>query len=86
MALSPLKEGISNWAHILKDTRFIMTTDRNQKMLKIPFKPREPYVYNDAGQFPNCFVCVVVTGLHYDANFTETVKITISDKLVFTDA
>lgn len=86
MALSPLKEGISSWASILKDYRFTMTVDRNQKMLKIPFKPRIPYVFDDAGNFPNCWAFLVVTGLHYDSDFTETVKITVSDKLVFTDA
>ena len=51
MAISPLKEGITNTCHILKDTRFVLTTDLNQKMLKIPFKPREPYVFNDSGNF-----------------------------------
>lgn len=86
MALSPLKEGTTSGYSILKDLRFIMSTDRNQKMLKIPFKPRVPYVFNDAGEFPNVWACVLVTGLHADANFTETVKITVSDKLVFTDA
>ena len=86
MAISPLKEGISNAVAILKDYRFIMTSDRNQKMLKIPFKPVIPYVYNADGSFPNCWAGIIVTGLHFDTNFTETVKITVSDKLVFTDA
>lgn len=86
MALSPLKEGLTNHYHILKDIRFVMTTERNQKMLKIPFKPRSNYVFDDDGNFNNCWACLVVTGLHYDTNFTETVKITVSDKLVFTDA
>ncbi|AXV43457.1 putative capsid protein [Porcine serum associated circular DNA virus 2] len=86
MALSPLLEGITNKYNILKDLRFTLTTDRNQKMLKIPFKPIAPYVFNDEGLFPNCWACLVVTGLHYDTDFTETVKITVSDKLVFTDA
>lgn len=86
MALSPLKEGITNSNRILKDFRFTLTTDRNQKMLKVPFKPRVPYVFDDSGNFPNTWVCILVTGLHYDQDFTETVKITASDKLVFTDA
>lgn len=86
MALSPLKEGITNSNIILRDLRFTMTSDRNQKMLKIPFKPRKPYVFDDSGNFPNTWCCILVTGLHYDTDFTETVKITVSDKLVFTDA
>lgn len=86
MAISPLKEGISAKHKILKDYRFIMTSDRNQKMLKIPFKPKIPYVWTDNQLFPNCWAAIVCTGLHYDSDFTETVKITVSDKLVFTDA
>lgn len=86
LALSPLKEGITNSNRILKDVRFTMTSERNQKMMKIPFKPIVPYIYNDSGYFPNCWILLLVTGLHYDTNFTETVKITVSDKLVFTDA
>ena len=86
LALSPLKEGITNSSKILRDVRYTLTTDRNQKMLKIGFKPRIPYEYNDSGSFPNCWACIVCTGLHYDADFTETVNITVSDKLVFTDA
>lgn len=86
MALSPFREGVSSRFKILRDLRFTMTLDRNQKMLKVPFKPPLPYVFNDEGQFPSCFACLLVTGLHYDTDFTETVKITVSDKLVFTDA
>lgn len=86
MALSPLKEGITGWGSILKDIRFTMTVDRNQKMLKIPFKPRIPYVFDDKGEFPNTWAVIIVTGLHYDTDFTETVKVTVSDKLVFTDS
>lgn len=86
LAVSPLKEGITNSNAILRDVRFTMTAERNQKMLKIPFKPIFPYVWNDNEGFPNCWMMIVVSGLHYDTNFTETCKITVSDKLVFTDA
>lgn len=86
LAVSALKEGITNSNAILKDVRFTMTAARNQKMMKIPFKPPFPYVWNDNDGFPNCWMMIVVSGLHYDTNFTETVKITVSDKLVFTDA
>lgn len=86
LGISPLKEGITADYQILKDMRFTMTTERNQKMLKIPFKPKNPYVWDDAGYVPNCWCALIVAGLHYDTNYTETVKITVSDKLVFTDA
>lgn len=86
LAISPLLEGLTAKYKILKDYRFTMTSERNQKMLKIPFKPKIPYVWNDKGLVPNCWAALVVTGLHYDTDFTETAKITVSDKLVFTDA
>lgn len=86
LAISPLLEGTSAKYKILKDMRFILTTDRNQKMLKIPFKPKLPYVWDDEGLVCNCWAAIIVTGLHYDSDFTETAKITVSDKLVFTDA
>lgn len=86
MAVSPFKEGITNTYDIIRDIRFTMTSENNQKMMKIAFKPRIPYVFNDDGHFNNCWACLLVTGLHYDTDFTETVKITVSDKLVFTDA
>ena len=86
MAISPFKEGITSNHKILKDLRFTLTTDRNQKMLKIPFKPKLPYLWDQGDLLPNCWACLIVTGLHFDTNFTETVEITVSDKLVFTDA
>lgn len=86
MAISPLKEGFSAKYKVLKDLRFTMSPTVNQKMLKIPFKPRVPYVWDDAGHVPNTWAMILVTGLHYDNDFKETCAITVSDKLVFTDA
>ena len=86
LAISPLKEGLTNSFCILRDIHGALTLDRNQKIMKIPFKPRMPYVFDDDGKFDNCWACLIVAGLHYDEDFIETVKITVSDKLVFTDA
>lgn len=90
MAISPLREGITSDFKILKDYKRVLTSDNNQKILKIPFKPKLPYVFSadESGSnlVRNCWVGIIVTGLHYDSNFTETVKITQSSKLVFTDA
>lgn len=86
LAISPLKEGITAQYTVLRDIRGTLTVDRNQKFMKIPFKPKFPYVFDEDGNVPNCWACLLVTGLHYDQDFTETVKITVSDKLVFTDA
>lgn len=86
MALSPFKEGITSQYSILRDLRGVLTSDYNQKMMKIAFKPKRPYVWDDGGMFNNCWACLIVTGLHYDTDFQETVKITVSDKLVYTDA
>ena len=86
MALSPFREGITARYKILTDIRGSLTTNRNQKMMKVPWKPSEPYVWDEDGNFNNCWACLLVTGLHADTDFTETVSITVSDKLVFTDA
>lgn len=86
MAISPFKEGITAQYSILRDIRGTLTTERNQKFMKIAFKPKNPYIFDASGQFNNCWACLLVTGLHYDTDYTETVKITVSDKLVFTDA
>lgn len=86
LALSPLKEGVTNRYKILRDVRGVLTSERNQKMMKIAFKPKLPYVFSDDGKFNNCWACLIVTGLHYDTDYTEYCKITVSDKLVFTDA
>ena len=85
LALSPLKKGVSAQHAILKDYRTTLTTDRNQKMVKLYVRPKIPYVWV-GDTCPNMWALIIATGLHYDSNFTETVKITVSDKLVFTDA
>ena len=86
LAISPLKEGLTNSFAILKDVHGVLTSDRNQKIMKIPFKPKLPYVWDEDNKFNNCWACIIVAGLHYDQDYTETTKITVSDKLVFTDA
>lgn len=85
LALSPLKKGISSQHAILRDYRTILTSERNQKMVKLYAKPRIPYVWV-GDTVPNMWALILVSGLHFDTDFTETVKITASDKLVFTDA
>lgn len=85
LALSPLKKGISSQHLILKDYKTILTSERNQKMVKLSVRPKVPYVWQ-GDTVPNMWALIMVAGLHYDSNFTETVKITVSDKLVFTDA
>ncbi len=86
MALSPLKVGVSAQYSIIKDIRGTITSDRNQKMLKINVHPKLSYLFDVDGKTHNMFCCLIVSGLHYDDNFKEYVKITISDKLVYTDA
>lgn len=85
LALSPLKKGISAQQLILKDYKTVLTSERNQKMVKLSVKPRVPYVWI-GDTVPNMWALILVSGLHFDTDFTETVKITASDKLVFTDA
>ena len=39
LAISPLREGLTNSYAILNDIRGTLTSDRNQKVMKIPFYP-----------------------------------------------
>lgn len=85
MSVVPLKDGITTKYRILADKRFTLTTDRNQAMKTYSIKPVN-YKWFAGNNYNNCWVCILVAGLHSDANFTENCKITFSNKIVYTDA
>lgn len=87
MSVVPLKQGITTKYRILRDYRFPMTTDRNQKIITLDVKPRNYKWYTtNVENHNNCWVAIVVTGLHWDEDFKETCMITFSNKIVYTDA
>lgn len=84
--ISPLKNGVTEDYRILKDKRFTITRDSNQKIFKLKVKPRN-YRWNSSAHLNNSFCMVVVSGLHWDSSrFVQYVDMTVSDKIVFTDA
>ena len=85
MSVVPLKDGITTKYRILADKRFTLTTDKNQAMRTYKVKPKN-YKWYAGNNYNNCWVCILVAGLHSDANFTETCKLTFSNKIVYTDA
>ena len=82
--MAPLKKGVTETYHILADRKFVLTTERNQKLFRIKVKPRNLRFNgsNDNG----LIICAISSGLHWDSNFTEAIRCYWSQKYVFTDA
>lgn len=87
-AVSPLVNGITERYNIYSDNLYTLTTDRNQKIIKV----KTPWYNcrhedNDTPIKSNhSFIVVIVAGLHFDSNFSEFVSGVCSRKTVFTDA
>lgn len=87
MGVVPLKTGITAKHRILADYKFTLTSARNQAMKTYTVKPKDyTWSLDSQEQHNGCWVCILVSGLHFDENFTETCKITFNNKLVYTDA
>ena len=83
--IAPLRRSQTEFSRILKDTRFVLTSDRNQKVLRINVRPKNYRInYNQASN--KIWVFVVSSGLHYDSDFAENISATLSYKLAYTDA
>lgn len=83
-AVVPLKNEQSVYSKILLDKRFTITTNNNQKIMRLNVRPGTiRFRDNDANAV---WVMVISAGLHNDSNFSEFVKGTFSSKIAFTDA
>ncbi len=83
-AIVPLKNEQSLYSKILLDKRFTITTNNNQKIMRLNIRPGTiRFRDNEANSI---WVMVVSAGLHNDSNFSEFVKGTFSSKIAFTDA
>lgn len=83
-AVVPLKNEQSIYSKILLDKRFTITTNNNQKIMRLNIRPGTiRFRDTDAN---SVWVMVVSAGLHNDSNFSEFVKGTFSSKIAFTDA
>lgn len=86
LANCPFINGISERIQILADRRVVLTTSNNQKNVKITIKPK-PLRFSASGNLHNqVFGAIVVSGLHYDSDYTEYCTVSTMSKLVFTDA
>lgn len=85
--VAPLKEGLTETFRILSDTRFSITQDKNQVIKRIRVKPNNYRINQSAGTINNTFALIIVSGLHWDTSlYTQYVKGSFSDKIVYTDA
>lgn len=84
-SIAPLVNGVTENYRIWKDLKFLMTSVRNQKMLKIT-TPWYSCRFQDASTTNHSWLLVNVAGLHWDSNFSEYVELTVYRKTVFTDA
>lgn len=88
IALTPLVNGITEKSEIYHDKIFYLTSDKNQKVVKLK-SPVFTRRYDDATNSSwsnHCWCIVIVGGLYYDDDFKEFVKVTCGRKTVFTDA
>nr|QTE03430.1 MAG: capsid protein [Syrmaticus ellioti CRESS-DNA-virus sp.] len=85
-ASSPFANGFSTEYKVLYDRRGTITSDSNQRMIDIYFRP-QTFRYNPVNDFLNgVYYVLLVSGLHFDSNFTEYVTMTVASKFVYTDA
>lgn len=85
--ITPLKTGITELFHVLADKKYTITQNKNQIFKQIKVKPRNYRFQISDGKFNNVILMIIVSGLHWDSSlYTQYVKGSFSDKLVFTDA
>lgn len=85
-SIVPLRTGITEQFRVLADRKWTITDDKNQLIKKVTIKPNN-YRYMTDGRLNNVVCCVLVSGLHWDSSvYTQYVKGTFSDKIVYTDS
>lgn len=84
-SIVPLKTGITEEFRVLADRKYTITNDKNQLIKKITVKPSN-YRYTKSGEVNNVVCMIITSGLHYDTTYTQYIKGTFSDKIVYTDA
>lgn len=89
LAYAPFRTGISDVYRVLMDYKCTLTSDKNQKLLKlkVPLGKYRTLSYDpNLQKYSNSIsILVLACGLHYDQNFTETIQYTSMLKLVFRD-
>lgn len=81
----PLADNITQKFHVLLDYKRTLTTNNNQLQFRKSIKP-DTFRFTELGNSNPIHIFVFGFGLHYDADFSEYIKGTITAKLVYTDA
>lgn len=84
-AVAPLLNGVTETQYIYSDKTFYLTSERNQKVVKVK-TPWYNCRYNSDSEHNHSWLAIKATGLHWDTDFTETIQVTYFRKTVFKDA
>lgn len=85
LAVRPLANNITQRYKVLADRRWTVTNEKNQFMRKITVRPGTiRYDTDNKSNYVRAFL--IVSGLHYDQDFTEHVHIAWQCKTAYTDA
>lgn len=85
LPVKPFANNITNDWRVLYNKVFTLTTDRNQKLIKFNVHPGTlRFDVSGNHKYIKCYI--VVSGLHFDTDFTEYVISTVNAKLVYTDS
>lgn len=82
---TPFKTGITQNYRIVCDKKFNLTSNRNQFHTRVYAKRPGLCRFQDTNVYNGFIWFIIVSGLHYDENFKEYAKITVSSKQVYTD-
>ena len=80
----PLADNITQKFHVLLDYKRTLTTSNNQAQFRKSIKP-DTLRFTEQGNSNPIHVFVFGFGLHYDSDFSENIKGTITAKLAYTD-
>lgn len=84
-AVSPWKHGITDKYRILYNRVFYLTTNKNQKILRIFTKGGVQQWNTNGDECFHYYIIIAPAGLHQDTDFTENIQMTLSKKMAFTD-
>lgn len=84
-ATSPFVHGINDTYKIMYDKLIYLTTNHNQKCLRIFTGPQTITFNADGNKAIHYYLFVAPTGLHWDSDFKEYVQLVYTGKCAYTD-
>lgn len=84
-SVSPFKRGVTQQYKIVADRLINLTSDKNQRSIKITVGRNYKVEYNTHGQACYYLVFVAPAGLHYDDDFKEHVRGIMLYRISYTD-